>query len=130
MSKQFKGFSPEGDSNSVASAGIDTYLSELSEYELQESRETSPTSNQPSSSRSASKKEQSGKVRRLVEHFSHSDSDTSEATNRSTRSRKRSKGLEHQELPPGGEREIRRKMAAQEAANNSLRVYEALLADL
>ena len=130
MSKQFKGINPEGDNNSEASAGVDTYLSELSEYESQESRETSPTSNQPSSSRGASKKEQSGKVRRLVEQFSHSDSDTSEATNRSTRSRKRSKGLEHQELPPGGEREIRRKMAAQEAANNSLRVYEALLADL
>ena len=130
MSKQFKGFNPEGDNNSEASADVDTFLSDLSEYESQESRETSPTSNKPSSSRGISKKEQSGKVRRLVEHFSHSDSDTSETTNRSTRNRKRSKGLEHQELPPGGEREIRRKMALQEAANNSLRIYEALLADL
>ena len=67
MSKQFKGINPEGDNNSEASAGFDTYLSELSEYESQESRETSPTSNQPSTSRGASKKEQSGKVRRLVE---------------------------------------------------------------
>ena len=38
--------------------------------------------------------------------------------------------MEHQELPPGGERELRRKMAAQEAADNSLRIYEALLVDL
>ena len=131
MSKSFKGFNPEGDRDSETSARLDTYLSELSEYESQESRETSPTNSQPSSSAgAASKKEQSGKVRRLVEHFSHSDSDSSETTNTSLRSRKKSKTSEHQELPPGGERQLRRIMARQETANNALRVYEALIEDL
>ena len=131
MSKSFKGFNPEGDRDSETSARLDTYLSELSEYESQESRETSPTNSQPSSSAgAASKKEQSGKVRRLVEHFSHSDSDSSETTNTSLRSRKKSKSSEHQELPPGGERQLRRIMARQETANNALRVYEALIEDL
>ena len=133
MSKQFKGF--EGKDTEVLEASDSnsesTYLSDLAEYDsTPESRETSPSRSYPvDSTVTVVRKDQTGKVKKLVEHFSQSDSDSSDRTVRSTR-RKRSKNLDHQELPQGGLREVRRKMAAQESADRALRVNEALLEDL
>ena len=133
MSKQFKGFEgknteePEAsDSNSES-----TYLSDLAEYDsTPESRETSPSRSYPvASTDTVVRKDQTGKVKKLVEHYSQSDSDSSDRTVRSTR-RSRSKNLDHQELPQGGLREVRRKMAAQETADSAIRVNEALLDEL
>ena len=98
------------------------------------SRETTPTRNLTASSVSSrettpSRKRGSntGKVKRLVERFS--DSDTAEASVRSTRRRK-SNTLEHTQLPAGGEKELRRKMAAQAQANEAIKLWKALLEHL
>ena len=105
MNNPFKGFqnkeitSPRTNSLNVASN------SEISSDDSQqESRETTPDRNFSSGNVSAVKnKDQGSGVRRLIEHFSHSDSDTAETDNRTSRRRK-SKSSEHQELPRGGER--------------------------
>ena len=102
MSRQFKGF--EGKNTEVLessdSNAESTYLSDLAEYDsTPESRETSPSRSSPvTSTDTVVRKDQTGKVKKLVEHFSQSDSDSSDRTVRSTR-RKRSKNLEPQELP-------------------------------
>ena len=121
MSENFRGFEPVKEEQAESGQEAENFLSELEEYESQDSRETSP---------SKRKADRGDKVRQLVQYFSQSDSDSSETTDRPTRSRRRSRDSEHQELPPGGERELKRRMAAQEAANNVLRVYEASMEDL
>ena len=134
MSHQFKGFhgknikNPNASEHSVAT----TSSSEISDYDSTvESRETTPVSNYSSGDINTIRRSDQGRagVRRLIEQFSQSDSETSETENRTTR-RRRSKQLEYQELPPGGERELRKKMALQVQANNAMRVWTALIQDL
>ena len=131
MNNPFKGFqnkeitSPRANRLDVASNSDVS-----SDDSQQESQETTPDRNFSSGNISAVKnKDQGPGVRRLIEHFSHSDSDTADTDNRTTRRRK-SKSSEHQELPRGGERELRKNMAQQTQANNSLRIWEALITDL
>ena len=64
-----------------------------------------------------------GNVKRLTEYFS-SDSEATEARRPATR-RKKSGTSVHQELPLGGERELRKRMATQEAANESVELWQA-----
>ena len=68
-------------------------------------------------------------VRKLIDHFSASDSDTTESKTTITRRRK-SKTSEHIEIPAGGERELRRKMAAQTKANKTVQLWKALIEDM
>ena len=58
-------------------------------------------------------------VRELVGHFSQSDSETGE-TERT--SRRRSNNLEHTEIPPGGEREINRRVKMQTNAELAMKI--------
>ena len=134
MSHQFKGFhgknikNPKASEHSVAT----TSSSEISDYDSTvESRETTPVRNYSSGDINTIRRSDQGRagVRRLIEQFSQSDSETSETENRTTR-RRRSKQLEYQEIPPGGERELRKKMALQVQANNAMRVWTALIQDL
>ena len=67
-------------------------------------------------------------VKELVGYFSQSDSDTA-AVERTTR-RKSSKNLEHKELPPGGERELKRNIKMQEAAAKAMKIWETLNREL
>ena len=111
MSEDFRGFEPVKEEQAESGQEVETFLSDLSEYESHDSRETSPT---------RTKRDRGDKVKQLVQQF----------TDRFLRSRRRSKNSEHQELPPGGEREIKRKMATQEIANNMVNIYEASIEDL
>ena len=67
-------------------------------------------------------------VKELVGYFSQSDSETA-AVERTTR-RKSSKNLEHKELPPGGERELKRNIKMQEAAAKAMKTWETLNREL
>ena len=66
-------------------------------------------------------------VKDLVGYFSLSDSET--GTERITR-RRSSKNIEHKELPPGGERELRRNIKMQENAQQAMKVWETLNREL
>ena len=88
------------------------------------SRETTPTRNLAPKVNPLQRKQEGGRVRKLVERFS--DSDTTEGSVPVTR-RKKSNSQEHKQLPPGGERELRKTMAAQLQANEAVKLWKALL---
>ena len=120
MKPTFRGFqealvNPSGSSPSSASQ------SEVSDVDSTTgSRDSTPTQETEASNTVKRKGTDSGfSVRRLIDHFSASDSDTTEAKTTVTRRRK-SKTSEHIEIPAGGERELRRKMAAQTKANKTV----------
>ena len=131
MNNPFKGFQDKDITSPRANRPNAALNSDFSSDDSQqESRETTPERNFSSGDvRAVINKDQKQGVRRLIEHFSHSDSDTAETNNRATRRRK-SKSSEHQELPRGGERELKKNMAQQTQANNSYRIWEALVTDL
>ena len=106
--------------------------SEISDYDSTiESRDTTPTQEtELLNTVKRGKGTDSGfNVRKLIDHFSASDSDTTEAKTTITRRRK-SKTSEHIEIPAGGERELRRKMAAQTKANKTVQLWKALIEDM
>ena len=106
--------------------------SEISDYDSTiESRDTTPTQEtELLNTVKRGKGTDSGfNVRKLIDHFSASDSDTTEAKTTVTRRRK-SKTSEHIEIPAGGERELRRKMAAQTKANKTVELWKALMDDM
>ena len=130
MNNPFEGFqNKEVTSSRTNRLNVASNLETSSDDSQQGSRETTPDRNFSDNVSAVKNKDQGPGVRRLIEHFSHSDSDTAETDNRTTRRRK-SKSSEHQELPRGGERELRKNMAQQMQANNSFRIWEALIADL
>ena len=137
MSLSFKGFNekgqPEpGDSNNSDDSDSNTGLSE---YESPvTSTESSPVSTSAAGSRSTTPSRESiqnsGRVKKLAEYFS-SDSDTTTADqHRPTTRRRKSNTLEHQQLPLGGERELRRRMANQSRADAAVNLWQALLVNL
>ena len=67
-------------------------------------------------------------VKELVGYFSQSDSETSTVERKSKR--KNSKNLELKELPPGGERELKRQIKMQEAATQAMKNWEMLNREL
>ena len=90
------------------------------------SRDTSPNSALADQVRTVQRQDTQSIVRKLVDHFSNSDSDNTDRTVVSVR-RRRSKTAAHIELPRGGERELRKKMAAQNQANDSVKLWKSLL---
>ena len=90
------------------------------------SRDTSPNSASADQGRTVQKQDTGSLVRKLVEHFSNSDSDNTDRTVVPVR-RRRSKTTTHIELPRGGERELRKKMAAQNQANDAVKLWKSLL---
>ena len=90
------------------------------------SRDTSPNSALADQVRTVQKQDTRSIVRKLVDHFSNSDSDNTDRTVVSVR-RRRSKTAAHIELPRGGERELRKKMAAQNQANDAVKLWKSLL---
>ena len=106
--------------------------SEISDYDsTTESRDTTPTQETelPNTVKRGKGTDSGFNVRKLIDHFSASDSDTTEAKTTVTRRRK-SKTSEHIEIPAGGERELRRKMAAQTKANKTIQLWKALIEDM
>ena len=132
MKPSFKGFKGYNKDTAGATTSQTTNsTAELSEDDSslssrESSRETSP-SNGLTPGDKAQRKSQDNRsvVRRLVDHFSNSDSDTAGKASYTTR-RKKSKTLQHTELPSGGEREIRRKMATQNQADEAIKLWKAL----
>ena len=111
----FKGFEdndidpkPSTSHNSSSSSGA-------SEYETVTDINTTPTASPYSSKVSTvqKKKQERTSVRQLIDHFS-SDSDTTADQSRARR--RRSIAVEHIELPPGGEKQIKKNMADQKRA--------------
>ena len=101
--------------------------SEASDFDTAaDSAETTPNKNysNPNTNTVQKKKSDKASVRQLIEYFS-SDSDTTSEKTRQTRRRK-SLTAEHIQLPPGGEKEIRRRMAEQNKADQLVGVYQAL----
>ena len=101
--------------------------SEVSDFETAaDSTEATPTRSYSNTKVSTVQKKKSDKtaVRQLINYFS-SDSDTTSEKTRLTRRRK-SVTAEHIQLPPGGEKEIRRKMADQTKADQLVEVYQAM----
>lgn len=90
------------------------------------SRDTSPNSASADQVRTVQRQDTRSLVRKLVEHFSNSDSDNTDRTVVPVR-RRRSKTTTHIELPRGGERELRKKMAAQIQANDAVKLWNSLL---
>ena len=134
MKPSFKGF--EGynqDTTGATTSQTANSTAELSGYDSslssrESSRETSPSNGLTPGGDTVQRKSQDNRsvVKRLVEHFSNSDSDTAGKASYTTR-RKRSKTLQHTELPSGGEREIRRKMALQTQADEAIKLWKALV---
>ena len=110
MKPSFKGF--EGynqDTTGATTSQTANSTAELSGYDSslssrESSRETSPSNGLTPGGDTVQRKSQDNRsvVKRLVEHFSNSDSDTAGKASYTTR-RKRSKTLQHTELPSGGE---------------------------
>ena len=121
MSSTFKGVENSDIVNPSESADNQTESnSELSDCNSNlSSRETTPTRNLTQRENPFQKKQESGRVRKLVEQFS--DSDTTEGSVPVTRRRK-SNSQEHKQLPAGGERELRKTMAAQIQANEAVKL--------
>ena len=111
MRPSFRGFETEEETNSTTSQQTES-ASGLSEYDTVlgsgsgSSRDTSPTSVSSEQPGTVQKKRQDTKsiVRRLVDHFSQSDSESTEGASTSTGRRGR-RVVTHTELPRGGERE-------------------------
>ena len=131
MKPTFRGFEEALKNPTSSSPTSSVSQSEASDYDSTiESRDTTPTQETEVLNTVKRRGTDSGfNVRRLVEHFSASDSDTAEANTTGTRRRK-SKTSEHVEIPAGGERELRRKMAAQTKANKTVELWKALVEDM
>ena len=126
MKPTFRGFQEQPNNTSTTSTSPIESTSEISEYDSTvSSRETTPT--QEGQESQTVKK--ASTVRRLIDHFSASDSDTTEVRPAVTR-RKKSKTSEHIEIPLGGEKELRRRMAAQTKADNAVKFFKALHDDM
>ena len=132
MKQLFKGFKGNSSNEQVTERGNPDSTSEQSEYDStvssrDSSREGSPSGfpNQEANTVQRSNQESKSLVRRLVDQFSNSDSDTTDKASYTTR-RKRSRTLQHTELPLGGERELRKKMATQAHADEAIKVWKAL----
>ena len=131
MKPTFRGFEEALENPTGSSPTSSASQSEVSDYDSTiESRDTTPTQETEVPNTVKRRGTDSGfNVRKLIEHFSASDSDTTEAKTTVTRRRK-SKTSEHIEIPAGGEREIRRKMAAQTKANKTVELWKALIEDM
>ena len=135
MTSKFKGFDSEGRPVPSGSASTDNSDSntEVSEYESTvNSTESSPIkrpntfdSRDRNTTPTRAKALRSGNVKKLTEHFS-SDSDTTEQHPPTTR-RRRSVSVEHHQLPLGGERELRKKMAAQAQAKADIEMWQTYI---
>ena len=126
MKPTFRGFQEQSNTSPTSSTSPPESHSEISEYDSTvESRDTTPTQ-EDQQSHTVKK---ASTVRRLIDHFSASDSDTAEARPPVTR-RKKSKTSEHIEIPLGGEKELRRKMAAQAKADKAVNLWKALQEDI
>ena len=132
MRPSFRGFEAEEETNSSTSQQTTESTSGLSEYDTVSgsssgsSRDTSPTSVSSEQPVTVQKKQHTKSiVRRLVDHFSHSDSENTEEASTSTGRRGR-RVVTHTELPRGGERELRKKMAEQNQANEAIKLFKAL----
>ena len=112
--------SGQSDRETASSAASSTVSSAAS------SRDTSPNSALADQVRTVQKQDTRSIVRKLVDHFSNSDSDNTDRTVVPAR-RRRSKTTAHIELPRGGERELRKKMAAQNQANDAVKLWKSLL---
>ena len=138
MTSKFKGFDSEGQPVPSGSASTDNSDSntEVSEYESTvNSTESSPIkrpntfdSRDRNTTPTRAKALRSGNVKKLTEHFS-SDSDTTEQHPPTTR-RRRSVSVEHQQLPLGGERELRKKMAAQAQLKADIEMWQTYIGTL
>ena len=86
MNNPFKGFQDKDITSPRANRPNAALNSDFSSDDSQqESRETTPERNFSSGDvRAVINKDQKQGVRRLIEHFSHSDSDTAETNNRAT----------------------------------------------
>ena len=105
----------------------DTSESSHPEYSSESSDQEDKTLAKPHDNKDCSSvdiKSPKPSVKDLVGHFSLSDSDTGGAE-RSTR-RKSSKYIQHTELPSGGERELKRNIKMQEAANKAKKAWDTL----
>ena len=103
--------------------------SEVSDFETAaDSGETTPTRSCSNTKTDTVKKNKGGRqsvsVRQLINHFS-SDSDSASDNIRTTR-RKKSVTADHTQLPPGGEKEIRKNMADQVKAEQLVNLYQAM----
>ena len=134
MKPLFKGFKGNNSNEQVTASRNPDSTSEQSEYDStvssrDSSREGSPSGflTQGANTVQRSNQESRSLVRRLVDQFSNSDSDTTDKSSYTTR-RKKSKTLQHTELPVGGERELRKKMATQTQAEEAIKVWKALVA--
>ena len=138
MTSRFEGFDEEGrpvPSGSDKAQNSDTNT-EVSEYESPlNSAESSPTkgantivSRSKITTPTRARALRSGNVKKLTEHFS-SDSDTTEH-HPSTVRKRRSVSTEHQQLPRGGERELRKKMAAQTRANADVEMWQVCISTM
>ena len=126
---RFEGFREEQITNprESTSQADSSSNSEVSDFETAaDTEETTPTRSysNPKVNTVQKKRSEKSAVRQLIEHFS-SDSEATSETTRLTRKRK-SLTAEHIELPPGGEKEIRRKMADQGKADQLVQVYRAM----
>ena len=126
---RFEGFREEQITNprESTSQADSSSNSEVSDFETAaDTEETTPTRSysNPKVNTVQKKRSEKSAVRQLIEHFS-SDSEATSETTRLTRKRK-SLTAEHIELPPGGEKEIRRKMADQGKADQLVQVYQAM----
>ena len=131
MNPSFRGFRPddlvdprESEDNQATESN-----SEASDYDSTlSSRETTPTRSHTQEVSTVLRNKETSKVsvRQLVDQFS--DSDTTEGSVVGRRRRKNTQ--EHIELPAGGEKELRRQMAAQDQANEAIKLWKALLGHL
>ena len=119
MKPTFRSFQEQPNTTPTTSSASPTEShSEISEYDSTvESRDTTPTQ-EDQQSHTVKK---TSTVRRLIDHFSASDSDTTEARPAVTRRRK-SKPSEHIVIPLGEEKKRRKRMAVQAKADNAVKL--------
>ena len=126
MTSNFKGFKtkdqgvpeePDSAENSDSSAGVSEYESTVNSGSNTPTQTTAASTTPSRVTGTAS-----GNVKRLATYFS-SDSDTTDQQPPQTRRRR--SNTELRELPRGGERELRKRMAAQGAADEAVKLWQA-----
>ena len=126
----FKGFKKGQNLNTGEISQVDSGSnSEVSDYEtVADSRETTPTRSYSNIKVNTVQKKKSDRtsVRELIEHFSSQSSDSETGSEQARHTRRRKSSAEHIQLPPGGEKEIKRKMAEQAKAEQLVSVYQAM----
>ena len=124
----FQGFEESEVTNprESTSQNTSTSNSDASDYETTGTQAT-PTSSPYTTKVNTVQRKRSDRtsVQQLIEHFS-SDSDTAADLNRVTSRRRRSITVEHVELPPGGEKQIKKKMADQKKAEYLVNLYKVM----